>query len=31
LMAAIEHEAGHVIANDNFRRGVMRWIWLRHW
>lgn len=24
LMAAIEHEAGHVIANDNFRRGVMR-------
>jgi Zn-dependent protease with chaperone function len=24
LTAAIEHEAGHVIANDNFRRGVMR-------
>ena len=24
LMAAIEHEAGHVVANDNFRRGLMR-------
>lgn len=24
LMAAIEHEAGHVAANDNFRRGLMR-------
>ena len=24
LRAAIEHEAGHVIANDNFRRGLMR-------
>lgn len=24
LMATIEHEAGHVIANDNFRRGLMR-------
>lgn len=24
LMAAIEHEVGHVAANDNFRRGLMR-------
>lgn len=24
LMAAIEHEAGHVVANDNFRRGLLR-------
>lgn len=24
LIAAIEHEAGHVVANDNFRRGLMR-------
>lgn len=24
LMAAIEHEAGHVVANDNLRRGLMR-------
>lgn len=24
LMAAIEHEAGHVAANDNLRRGLMR-------
>lgn len=24
LMAAIEHEAGHVVANDNFRRGLIR-------
>lgn len=24
LMAAIDHEAGHVVANDNFRRGLMR-------
>ncbi len=24
LLAAIEHEAGHVVANDNLRRGLMR-------
>ena len=24
LIAAIEHEAGHVVANDNLRRGLMR-------
>ena len=24
LMAAIEHEAGHVVANDNLKRGLMR-------
>ena len=24
LMAAIEHEAGHVVANDNLRRGLLR-------
>lgn len=24
LMATIEHEAGHVVANDNLRRGLMR-------
>jgi Zn-dependent protease with chaperone function len=24
LMAAIEHEVGHVVANDNLRRGLMR-------